>query len=119
MKEGGVYKYYYSVTNMASIKDQNIKTAKDAGFKNAYAVGFMPNQKLNTGYYNIEVYVGKDKLSANSHILQTLKDVERNKMNGVFYYTYGKVYSLEDAVKLQADLEAKGIKNTIIQKMYK
>ncbi|KQT15475.1 cell wall hydrolase [Chryseobacterium sp. Leaf404] len=119
MKEGGIYKYYYSVTNMASVKDQNIKTAKDAGFKNAYAVGFMPNQKLNTGYYNIEVYVGKDKLSANSHILQTLKDVERNKMNGIFYYTYGKEYSLEDAVKLQKELEAKGIKNTIIQKMYK
>lgn len=119
IKEGGVYKYYYSVTNMASVKDQNIKTAKDAGFKNAYAVGFMPDQKLSTGYYNIEVYVGKDKLSSNSHILQTLKDVERNKMNGIFYYTYGKVYTLEDAVKLQKELESKGIKNTIIQKMYK
>ena len=119
IKEGGTYKYYYSVTNMASIKDQNIKTAKDAGFKNAYAVGFMPDQKLSTGYYNIEVYVGKDKLSSNSPILLNLKDVERNKVNGVFYYTYGKVYTLEDAVKLQKDLEAKGIKNTIIQKMYK
>lgn len=119
IKEGGTYKYYYSVTNMASIRDQNIKTAKDAGFKNAYAVGFMPDQKLNTGYYNIEVYVGKDKLSSNSPILLNLKDVERNKVNGIFYYTYGKVYTLEDAVKLQKDLEAKGIKNTIIQKMYK
>lgn len=119
IKEGGTYKYYYSITNMASIRDQNIKTAKDAGFKNAYAVGFMPDQKLSTGYYNIEVYVGKDKLSSNSPILLNLKDVERNKVNGVFYYTYGKVYTLEDAVKLQKDLEAKGIKNTTIQKMYK
>jgi N-acetylmuramoyl-L-alanine amidase len=48
-----------------------------------------------------------------------LKDVERNKDNGVFYYTYGKVYTLEDAVKLQKDLESKGIKNTIIQKVFK
>ena len=79
----------------------------------------MPDQKLSTGYYNIEVYVGKDKLSSNSPILLNLKDVERNKVNGVFYYTYGKVYTLEDAVKLQKDLEAKGIKNTTIQKMYK
>jgi len=119
IKENGLYKYYYGVTNMASVKDINLKTAKDAGFRNSYAVGFMPNQKLSIGYYNIEVYVGKDKLSANSFILQTLKDVDRNKSNGMFYYTYGKVYTLEDAVKLQKDLEAKGIKNTVIQKNFK
>ena len=119
LKENGIYKYYYSVTNMASIRDINIKTAKDAGFRNAYAVGFMPNQQLNTGYYTIEVYTGKDKLSSNSFILQTLKDLERNKNNGMFYYTYGKASSLEDAVKLQKELEAKGIKNTVIQKMNK
>lgn len=58
-------------------------------------------------------------MGANSFILQTLKDVERNKNNGMFYYTYGKVSSLEDAIKLQKDLEGKGIKNTIIQKMNK
>lgn len=119
IKENGLYKYYYGVTNMASVKDINLKTAKDAGFRNSYAVGFMPNQKLSIGYYNIEVYVGKDKLSSNSFILQTLKDVERNKSNGMFYYTYGKVYTLEDAVKLQKELEAKGIKNTVIQKNFK
>jgi len=118
IKENGQYKYYYGVTNLASVRDINIKTAKDAGFRNAYAVGFMPNQKLNTGYYTIEVYTG-DKLNGNSFILQTLKDVERNKESGVFYYTYGKVQTLEDAVKLQKDLEAKGIKNTVIQKVAK
>ncbi|MCW3162120.1 N-acetylmuramoyl-L-alanine amidase family protein [Chryseobacterium oryctis] len=118
IKENGQYKYYYSVTNMASVKDINLKTAKDAGFRNAYAVGFMPNQKLSSGYYTLEVYTG-DKLNANSFIIQTLKDVERNKENGVFYYTYGKVYTLEDAVKLQKEIEAKGIKNTVIQKVYK
>ena len=118
IKENGQYKYYYGVTNLSSVRDINIKTAKDAGFRNAYAVGFMPNQKLNAGYYTIEVYVG-DKLNGNSFILQTLKDVERNKESGVFYYTYGKVYTLEEAVKLQKDIEAKGIKNTVIQKIPK
>lgn len=118
IKDNGQYKYYYGVTNMASVRDINLKTAKDAGFRNAYAVGFMPNQKLLTGYYTIEVYTG-DKLNGNSFILQTLKDVERNKENGVFYYTYGKVFTLEDAVKLQKDIESKGIKNTIIQKVFK
>ncbi|WP_394660290.1 N-acetylmuramoyl-L-alanine amidase [uncultured Chryseobacterium sp.] len=118
IKENGQYKYYYGVTNMASVRDINIRTAKDAGFRNAYAVGFMPNQKLNSGYYTIEVYVG-DKLNGNSPILQALKDVERNKESGVFYYTYGKVYTLEDAVKLQKDIEAKGIENTVIQKVFK
>ena len=119
LKENGIYKYYYSVTNMASVKDSNLKTAKEAGFRNAYAVGFMPNQKLFTGYYTIEVFTGKDKLGANSFILQTLKDVEREKNNGLFYYTYGKATSLEDAIKLQKELEVKGIKNTIIQKINK
>lgn len=118
IKENGQYKYYYGVTNMASVKDINLRTAKDAGFKNAFAVGFMPNQKLSTGYYTLEVYAS-EKLSSNSYILQTLKDVERNKDSGIFYYTYGKVYTLEDAVKLQKELESKGIKNTVIQKVYK
>lgn len=118
IKENGQYKYYYGVTNLASVRDINIKTAKDAGFRNAYAVGFMPNQKLNTGYYTLELYAG-DKLNGNSFILQTLKDVERTKENGIFYYTYGKVYTLEDAVKLQKDIEAKGIKNSVIQKVFK
>jgi N-acetylmuramoyl-L-alanine amidase len=118
IKENGQYKYYYGVTNLASVRDINIKTAKDAGFRNAYAVGFMPNQKMNAGYYTIEVYSG-DKLNGNSFILQTLKDVERNKESGVFYYTYGKAYTLEEAVKLQKDIEAKGIKNTVIQKVFK
>lgn len=118
IKENGQYKYYYGVTNLASVRDINLKTAKDAGFRNAFAVGFMPNQRLNTGYYTIEVYAG-DKLSSNSFILQTLKNVERNKERGTFYYTYGKVYTLEDAVKLQKDMEGKGIKNTVIQKVYK
>ncbi|MBB4806546.1 N-acetylmuramoyl-L-alanine amidase [Chryseobacterium defluvii] len=119
IKENGQYKYYYGVTNMASVRDINLKTAKDAGFRNAFAVGFMPNQKLSSGYYTIEVATGKDKLSSNSFILQTLKDVERTKENGIFYYTYGKVYTLEDAVRLQKDMESKGIKDTTIQKVYK
>jgi N-acetylmuramoyl-L-alanine amidase len=46
---------------MASTRDINLRTAKDAGFKNAYAVGFMPNQKLSSGYYTIELYAGPDK----------------------------------------------------------
>lgn len=118
LKENGQYKYYYAVTNMASVKDINLKTAKDAGFRNAFAVGFMPNQRISMGYYTLEVYTG-EKLNGNSYILQNLKDVEREKDSGVFYYTYGKVYTLEDAVKLQKEVEAKGIKNTVIQKVYK
>jgi N-acetylmuramoyl-L-alanine amidase len=47
IKENGLYKYYYSVTNFASIKEANLKTAKDAGFKNATAISFIPNQKMN------------------------------------------------------------------------
>lgn len=119
IKENGLYKYYYGVSNLASVRDINTKTAKDAGFRNAFAIGFMPNQKLTAGYYTLEVYTGPDKLSSNSPILLTLKNAERNKENGVFYYTYGKYYTLEDAVKAQKELDAKGIKNSVIQKNYK
>jgi N-acetylmuramoyl-L-alanine amidase len=119
IKENGLYKYYYGVSNLASIRDINTKTAKDAGFRNAFAIGFMPNQKLTMGYYTLEVYAGPDKLSSNNPILLTLKNVERNKDNGVFYYTYGKYYTLEDAVKEQKELDSKGVKNSTIQKVFK
>ena len=121
IKEKGLYKYYYAVTNYASVRNNNLKTARDAGFKNAYSVSFTPNLKLSTGagYYTIEVAVSKNKLGNDSYILKTLKDVEREKERGIFYYTYGKVQSLEDAINLQKALEAKGIKDTVIQKVLK
>lgn len=117
LKESGQYKYYYAKTNMASLRDANLKSAKDAGFQNAVSVGFMPNQNLGSGYYRIELAATNDKLSSNSYMLQTLKDVDRRKENGRFYYTYGNVKSLEDAIQLQKDLDAKGIKNTVIEKV--
>lgn len=120
IKEGNMYKYYYANTNFASVRDNNLKTAKDAGFRNATSIGFTPNQKLGSGYYTIEVYAGKDRLSSNSHAVKTLGDkLTRTKTNGIFYYTYGNAKSLEDAVKLLKELEEKGIKNTVIQKVSK
>ena len=50
-------------------------------------------------------------------MLNSLKDVIRVKEKGKFYYTYGKFSSLEEAVKMQKELEDKGIKNTTIQKI--
>ena len=119
VKEGNLYKYYYGVSNFASIRDINLKTARDAGFKNAFAVGFIPNQKLNSGHYTLELTATKDKLSSNNPMLQKLKNVERNKENGIFYYTYGQYSSFEDAVKAQKDVEAMGFKNAVIQKVNK
>lgn len=121
VKENGLYKYYYSVTNFASIKENNLKTARDAGFRNASAVSFIPNQTMNTGYYRIELYSGKDKLPKNTPILTQLKEKEvaRTKADNQFFYTYGEVYSLEAAISLQKELEEKGILNTVIEKVYK
>ena len=119
IKENGLYKYYYSTTNLASVRDANLKTARDAGFKNATSISFIPNQKLGIGFYTIELAVSDQKLSSNSPILNSLKDVNRTKENGKFYYTYGKFLSLEEAIKIQKDLEGRGIKNTIIQKSFK
>lgn len=119
IKEGNLYKYYYATTNLASVRDNNLKTAKDAGFKNSVAVGFVPNQKLSAGYYTIELEATKNKLNNNSPILNSLKEVERNKIDGVFYYTYGRFSTLEEAVNTQRQLEEKGFKNTIIEKKFK
>lgn len=119
IKENGFYKYYYGTTNFASVKDTNLKAARDAGFRNAIAISFVPNQALGMGYYTIEVYAGKDKLDSKSNIMKTLPDMTRNKENGIFYYTNGKYRTLEDAVKAQKELENKGITNTIIEKRLK
>ena len=116
IKEGSMYKYYYSTTNYASIKEQNVKTAKDAGFRTAWAVAFTPNQKLSNGYYTIEVAVSENRLPKESPVLTKLKDVEREKTGGVHYYTYGNVKTLEEAIKLKKEVEDKGIKNVVIQK---
>lgn len=117
LKENDLYKYYYSVTNLASVRDNNLKTAKDAGFRNATSISFIPNQKLGVGYYTLELAATDQKLSANSFMLTSLKDVRRDKVKGRFYYTYGKFASIEEAVKMQKELEEKGIKNTVIQKL--
>lgn len=119
MKENGFYKYYYGTTNYASVRDVNLKTAKDAGFRNAMAISFVPNQSLASSYYTIEVYSGKDKLDSKSYILKTLPNVVRDKQNGNFLYTFGEYKTLEDAIKSQKDLENKGISNTVIEKKIK
>lgn len=119
IKENGFYKYYYGTTNYASVKDTNLKTAKDAGFRNSIAISFVPNQSLGMGYYTLEIYSGKDKLDSKSKILKTIPDIIRNKENGIFYYTFGKYKTLEDAIKAQKNFEGKGITNTIIEKRLK
>ena len=119
IKENNLYKYYYSVTNLASVRDNNLQTARDAGFKNATSISFVPNQRLGIGSYTLEVAVSNQKLSSNSYLLNTLKNVTRVKENGKFYYTYGKFATLEEAVKTQKELEDKGVKNTTIQKLSK
>lgn len=116
LKEGNFYKYFFGKTNFASIRDANLKTAKEAGFRNAVSISFTPNQILANSYYTLEVYAGAEKLKNDNFILQTLKNVEREKQSGMFYYTYGKVKTLEEAIKLQEEVAELGIKNTVIQK---
>ena len=119
IKENGAYKYYYGTTNYASVRDTNLKTAKDAGFRNAMAISFMPNQTLGVGYYTLEIYTGKDKLDSKSTVMKILPNMTRNKENGIFYYTSGQYRTLEDAIKAQKELENKGVTNAIIEKKLK
>ena len=119
IKENGAYKYYYGTTNYASVRDTNLKTAKDSGFRNAMSISFVPNQTLGIGYYTLEIYSGREKLDSKSNIMKTLPDIIRNKENGTFYYTFGKYRSLEEAIKAKKELENKGISNTVIEKKLK
>lgn len=116
VKEGTMYRYYYSVTNLESGKKKNLATAKEAGFRNAVAKNFTPNEKLIAGYYTIEVEVSEYRLAKNNPVLTKLNNVEREKVKGKYYYTYGKVQTLEEAVNLKKEVEKKGIKNAVIQK---
>ena len=118
IKEGSMYRYYYSTTNYASIRDENLKTAKDAGFKNATVVSFTPDQKLSQGYYTIELAASPSKLPKDSPV-NKIPDVKREKVGDMHCYTVGNVKTLEEAVKLRKQMEEQGIKNPVIQKKNK
>lgn len=118
IKDGSMYRYYYSTTNYASIQDENLKTAKDAGFKNATVVSFTPDQKLSQGYYTIELAASPSKLSKDSPV-NKIPDVKREKVGDMHCYTVGNVKTLEEAVKLRKQMEEQGIKNPVIQKKNK
>lgn len=116
IKDGLLYRYYYGNTNLDSQKAQNLKQAKDAGFRSAVVVNFTPKEKLAEGYYTIELGDFESRLSKNDPILTSFNGVEREKFNGRHYYTYGNVKTLEEAVELKKQAEEKGIKNAVIQK---
>ena len=118
IKEGSMYRYYYSTTNYASIRDENLKTAKDAGFKNATVVSFTPDQKLSQGYYTIELAASPSKLPKDSPV-NKIPDVKREKVGDMHCYTVGNVKTLEEAVKLRKQMEEQGVKNPVIQKKNK
>jgi len=118
IKDGSMYRYYYSTTNYASIRDENLKTAKDAGFKNATVVSFTPDQKLSQGYYTIELAASPSKLPKDSPV-NKIPDVKREKVGDMHCYTVGNVKTLEEAVKLRKQMEEQGIKNPVIQKKNK
>ena len=118
IKDGSIYRYYYSTTNYASIRDENLKTAKDAGFKNATVVSFTPDQKLSQGYYTIELAASPSKLPKDSPV-NKIPDVKREKVGDMHCYTVGNVKTLEEAVKLRKQMEEQGIKNPVIQKKNK
>ena len=118
IKDGSMYRYYYSKTNYASIRDENLKTAKDAGFKNATVVSFTPDQKLSQGYYTIELAASPSKLPKDSPV-NKIPDVKREKVGDMHCYTVGNVKTLEEAVKLRKQMEEQGIKNPVIQKKNK
>src|SRR5690606_42115820 len=42
LKENSMYRYYYSVSSLARLRDANLNTAHDLGLRTASPVGFVP-----------------------------------------------------------------------------
>lgn len=114
-KQGRFYSYYTPATYKASVRSQMLKTAQNAGFRQAIPTEFVM-KKLDQGYYAIEIAVSDRRLSDDSPVMQALgKDaLRREKEDGLYYYFYGKFKSFEDVANAQREMERKGIKSGVI-----
>jgi len=100
IKEGEYFKYYYGKTALKSERDRHLNLAKKAGFVEARVIETKKNEKLTKGFYSIQLVASRKKYSRSDIIFNKFPDVERDKSEGIFYYTFGKFYSLVEAEKM-------------------
>lgn len=112
---GEVYKYYYGNTNLPSERDQMLDYVIKKGFKDAFVVEFVSNEKL-TGVqnYKIQFLASDKKYRDRDNKFNGLKNVIRIKKGQTNFYYYGYTRTYEDAQKELKYVQGKGFKNAII-----
>lgn len=115
VQTGDVYKYYYGDTNLESERDQLLTYAQRKGFKDAFVVEFVNNEKLkNKENYKIQFLVADKRFRDRDNKFGGLKDVLRIKSGRMHYYFYGSAKTYEDAQRQLAFVKSKGFKSAII-----
>jgi len=115
VQAGDVYKYYYGNTNLASERDQLLNYAIKKGFKDAFVVEFVNNEKLiGNQNYRIQFLASDKKYRDRDGKFGGLKDVLRIKKGKTNFYYYGSTKTYEDAQKELNYVKSRGFRNAFI-----
>ena len=115
VQAGDVYKYYYGNTNLASERDELLETVKRKGFKDAFVVDFVNNEKLKGKQnYRIQFLTSNKKYKDRDNKFGGLKNVLRVKKGEFQMYFYGSEKTYEEAQKELKMVQDKGFKNAFI-----
>lgn len=115
VQTGDTYKYYYGNTNMASERDQLLEFVKRRGFKDAFVVELVNNEKLQGKQnYRIQFLTSNQKYKDKDQKFAGLKNVLRIKDGKLFKYFYGSEKTYDEAQKILQQVQSKGFKNAFI-----
>lgn len=112
---GDLYKYYYGSTNLVSESENLLAQAKRKGFKDAFIVEFVNNDRLKGNQnYRIQFLTSDKKYRDRDRQFNGLSNVLRIKNGKYHYYFYGYSKTYEDAQKELRYVQSKGFKSAII-----
>lgn len=115
VQAGDLYKYYYGNTNLASERDQLLNYAIKKGFKDAFVVELVNNEKLiGNQNYRIQFLASDKKYRDRDGKFGGLKDVLRIKKGKTNFYYYGSTKTYEDAQKELNYVKSRGFRNAFI-----
>lgn len=115
VQTGDVYKYYYGETNLESERDQLLSYVQRKGFKDAFVVEFVNNEKLkNRENYKIQFLVSDKRYRDRDNKFGGLQNVLRIKSDRKHFYFYGGAKTYEEAQKQLKFVKSKGFKSAIV-----
>ncbi|NLN33352.1 MAG: N-acetylmuramoyl-L-alanine amidase [Flavobacteriaceae bacterium] len=112
---GELYKYYYGNTNLASERDELLNYVKRKGFKDAFVVDFVNNEKLEGNQnYKIQFLASNRRYRDRDNKFGGLKNVHRVKKGNLHLYFYGYSKTYEEALKDLKLVQDRGFKSAFI-----